>query len=433
MKKKSHYIGVYLFLGVALLIIPIWWISYPETTVKHNFKAIYIYSSQITALLGFSFFALSFVLSTRLKMIEDLFGGLDKVYHAHHTMAKLALIFMVAHPLLLGMRWLPKDVSKALWFLFPVHNRMEINIGSWAMWGVVILMFFTLVVKLRYHWWKYSHKILGVFFIAAVVHIIRTDPTMLNNSWLKIYILTLSIIGISAWIYKTLLFDFVKKKFNYQVTGINRMTEKVMEIELSPLHKRVNFVSGQFCFFSFKSPSISKEAHPYTIIQEKENGNILILVKSLGDYTNHLYRNLQISVVGFIEGPYGRFDYKKGSNSQAWIGGGVGIAPFISWANDLLRHPMNDLKVDLYYCLNHSSEATHTFVFQELHKVMPTFRLQLICSDLEGFIKMQNIEDIETEDIFICGPKEMRKALLLESNKMNIKRKNIHYEDFDFA
>lgn len=432
MNKKRHYTGVYLFWAVALLVLPIWWMSYPETTVKHNFKPFYVYASQITALLGFSFFALSFVLSTRLNILEDLFGGLDKVYHAHHTMAKVALLCMVAHPLLLALRWVPEDVPKALWFLFPVHRRMEINIGSWAMWGVVVLMFFTLVVRLRYHWWKYTHKILGVFFIAAVVHILLTDPTMLGNPWLKIYVWSLSIAGITAWTYKTLLFDFLRKKFSYRVTQINRLSEKVMEIELSPLQEGIRFNPGQFFFFSFRSPNISREAHPYTITQEKENGNIFIMVKSLGDYTSKLYKKLQPGVVGLIEGPYGRFDYKNGSQSQVWIGGGVGIAPFISWANDLMKHPNNNLKVDIFYCVNRSSEATHTSVFQELQEVMPAARMHLICSDLQGFIRIGDVEDIEMKDIFICGPREMRKALLSDSRKLNISRKNIHFEDFDF-
>ncbi len=433
MYKKNHYTGVYLFWAVALLALPLWWLSYPETTVKHNFKPFYVYASQITALLGFSFFALSFVLSARLNILEDFFGGLDKVYHAHHTMAKVALLCMVAHPLLLALRWVPEDVYKALWFLFPVHRRIEINIGSWAMWGVAVLMFFTLVVRLRYHWWKYTHKILGTFFIAAVVHILLTDPTMLGNTGLKIYVWSLSIVGITSWTYKTLLYGLVKKKFNYRVIQVNRLNEKVMEIELSPFHVGISFNPGQFCFFSFRSPNVSREAHPYTITQVNEKGNIFIMVKSLGDYTSQLYETLQPGAVGLIEGPYGRFDYKNGSDRQVWIGGGVGIAPFISWANDLIKHPCNDMKVDIFYCVNHASEATHMSVFQDLQKVMPSARMHLICSDVQGFLKLGDVENIVMKDIFICGPSEMRKALLLDSKKRNINKNNIHYEDFDFV
>lgn len=433
MNKQRHYSGVYLFWAVALLVLPVWWMSYPETTVRHNFKPFHVYAAQVTALLGFSLFALSFVLTTRLNLLENWFGGLDKVYHAHHTMAKAALLFMVAHPLLLALRWVPEDVSKALWFLFPVHRRVEINMGSWALWGVVVLMLFTLAVRLRYHWWKHLHKLLGVFFIAAVVHIYRTDPTLLGNPALKVYVGLLSVAGISAWTYKTLLFDFVKKRFNYRVHQINRLNEKVMEVELSPLKEGVPCIPGQFCFFSFRAPDLSEESHPYTLIEVKENGNIFIMVKSQGDYTGQLYRALRPGTAALIEGPYGRFDYKNGAHSQVWIGGGVGNAPFISWANDLLKHHLPDLKLDIFYGLNHSSEATHISVFKDLQKVMPSVRMHLVYSEESGFIKLSDMEDISGKDLFICGPREMRKALLSESRKLGIRKKNIHFEDFDFV
>lgn len=177
---------------------------------------------------------------------------------------------------------------------------------------------------------------------------------MLGNPGLKIYIWSLSIVGITAWIYKALLFDFIKKKLKYRVILKNRLSKKVMEIELSPWHERVRLNPGQFCFFSFRSPNISREAHPYKISKVKENGSIFIMVKSLGDYTGWLHESLQRGAVGLIEGPYGRFDYKYGSHSQVWIGGGVGIAPFISWANELIQHPYNDMKADLFYCENHA-------------------------------------------------------------------------------
>lgn len=122
-----------------------------------------------------------------------------------------------------------------------------------------------------------------------------------------------------------------------------------MEIELSPIQKGVGINPGQFIFFRFRSPNISGEAHPYTIPQIKENGNIFIMVKSLGDYTDMLYETLQPGAVGLIEGPYGRFNYKYASSSQVWIGGGVGIAYFISWANELIKLPCTDLKVLCYW------------------------------------------------------------------------------------
>src|SRR5690606_8733563 len=108
-----------------------------------------------------------FFLSTRIKWLEDHFGGLDKIYHMHHTTGKAAFFLMLFHPVMLALRWVPEDVNKTLWFLFPVHRRLEMNLGSWALWGIFLLMLVTLVIKIPYNKWKIAHKFLGVFFILA--------------------------------------------------------------------------------------------------------------------------------------------------------------------------------------------------------------------------------------------------------------------------
>lgn len=114
-----------------------------------------------------------------------------------------------------------------------------------------------------------------------------------------------------------------------------------------------------------------------------------------------------------LEGPYGGFDYRLEKKNQIWIGGGVGIASFISWANDLKRLTQPNFNVDLYYCVNTEKEATHLHVFKGLEKQMESFRVNLIRVDVEGFIKPGEIPRISEKEIFICGPREMRKDLFL--------------------
>ncbi|MDZ7694280.1 MAG: hypothetical protein U5K69_24690 [Balneolaceae bacterium] len=65
--------GNLIFWGAALMVIPLWLMSFPETTVRHNMNPFLVYSSQLTAINGFSLFALTFVLSARWKWLEDYF------------------------------------------------------------------------------------------------------------------------------------------------------------------------------------------------------------------------------------------------------------------------------------------------------------------------------------------------------------------------
>ncbi|REL37741.1 hypothetical protein DYD21_08140 [Rhodohalobacter sp. SW132] len=430
MKNK---LGSWICWGAVFTVIPLWLISFPETTIRHNLKPFYVYGSQVAALAGFALFALTFVLSARFKWLEDYFGGLDKMYHVHHTMGKAALLLLLIHPIMLALRWIPEDTGRLLWYLFPVHRQFEINIGSWALWGLILLMIFTLVIRLPYDKWKISHKLMGIFFILGVAHIYYLDLSFSSNPALMIYLSAFSIAGIAAWVYKSILFDFVVTKYRFQVVKVDRLNDKVIEIVLKPMDEVLSFIPGQFYFFSFRLSGISRESHPYTVCDMTKDGEITIMVKSLGDYTKQLYSELKTGATALLEGPYGRFDYRRGIRNQVWIGGGVGIAPFISWANDLKRKNRTDLNINLYYCVNTEKEATHLHIFKELEIQMESFRVNLIRADVEGFFVPGDIHGISDKDVYICGPKEMRKSLLPELTKLGVPKKSIHFEDFDFS
>ncbi|MDZ7757986.1 ferric reductase-like transmembrane domain-containing protein [Rhodohalobacter sp.] len=425
--------GSLVFWGVALLVIPLWLISFPETTVRNNLNPFLVYSSQITALTGFSMFALTFVLSARWKWMEDYFGGLDKMYHLHHTMARTALVLLLIHPILLASRFIPGELDKVFWYLLPVHRKVEIDFGSWALWGLILLMLVTIVIKLPYDKWKITHKFMGVFFILGILHIYFLDLSVSANPALAIYLAALSVIGVTAWVYKSVLFDWVIEKPRYRVEKADSLNEEVIEITMTPENERVRFIPGQYFFFSFQDSDLSRESHPFTVCDKSDDGHIKIMVKVLGDYTKQLYRNLKPGAVALLEGPYGRFDYRKGKPKQVWIGGGVGIAPFLSWAHDLEQQEYPDYNIDLYYCVKTESEAIHLRLFKEVEDKMKDFHVHLVREDVEGLLSVHDISGVQAKEIFICGPKTMREALVPQLKKNGVPKAAIHYEDFDFT
>jgi len=430
--KKSQ-LGPWILWGAALLVIPLWLISFPETTIRHNQKPFFVYTSQVASLIGFVLFALTFILASRIKWLEDYFNGLDKMYHLHHSMARIAMVLLIVHPVMLALRWIPEDINKAVWYLFPLHRRIEIDLGSWALWGLIVLMVVTLINKLPYDKWKLSHKFMGLFFILGVAHIYFLDLSLNVNPALMVYLTFFSVAGVGAWLYKSILFEWVIKKYRFRVETVHRLNGKVMEIRLSPENGGIKYVPGQFYFFSFSGAEVSEESHPYTVCDITQEGIITIIVKALGDYTKQLHKELKTGTIAFLEGPYGRFDYRLGKRDQVWIGGGVGIAPFISWANDLLNDNKTDLKVDLYYCVNTESEAYNLHVFKKLEVQIQGFNVHLIRGDIEGFLNVSMISNIHEKEVFICGPKLMRESLLPEIKKKGVQKQNIHYEDFDFT
>lgn len=187
MKKSDS--GSLVFWGLALMVIPLWIISFPVSTIRHNLNPLLVYVSQLTALTGFSMFALTFVLSVRWRWMEDYFGGLDKMYHLHHTMARTALV---------------------------------------------------------------------------------------------IYLAALSVTGVTAWVYKSVLFDWIIEKPRYRVEIADRLNVQVIEITMTPENERGRFIPGQYFFFSFRDSDLSRKSHPFTVCDEKKDGQIKIMVKVLG-------------------------------------------------------------------------------------------------------------------------------------------------------
>jgi len=431
MTKKK--LGVVLIFTFTILAIPLWFISYPETTFRHNIKSWSIYSSQVAGVMGFILYAFSLVLSTRNTWIEELFGGLDKVYQAHHTVGKAAFFLILYHPIALSVRWIPQDYSKAILYMLPIHRRIAINFGSWALLGFLLLMLVTLVIKIPYDKWKLTHKLTGIIFILFIAHIFLLDELINANPLLAIYLGLFAVLGIVSFLYKSVFFNWFAHKKYYTVQNVERLNEQVMEITLSPIGDHLQFTAGQFCFFSYSDPNISREAHPFTICNTPSDDHISIIVKALGDYTTHLYQRLKPGAEALVEGPYGRFDHKNYPQPQIWIAGGVGIAPFISWTQVLSSGKVpSSFLTDFYYCVDNIEQAIHLQRFKALEDQLPGFTLHLHCADRIGFLSAEEINNIWGKEIFICGPKEMRQSLLKGFRKLQVPDEKVQFEDFDF-
>lgn len=427
--KKS----LWLFWAVVILSIPLWLLSEPETSFRHNKEFFYVFGSQFFAIIGLAMIALSFVLSTRIKFLEKNFGGLDKMYLTHHTFAKYGFIFILIHALLLAIRWIPENTEKALRYLLPEHERIEVDIGVYALYGFLIIIFFTLVVKLPYDKWKILHKFTGVFFILAVLHVYILEVNIFRDNLLTLYFSVLIIAGVSSYFYKTFLFKFFNREYNCVVKGVKRISNQIMEISLNSKKEKINYHPGQFFFFSFRDKNLSKEYHPFTVFRGSNEFEFSAMIKSLGDFTSHLNDNLKPGIKVKLEGPYGYFDYKNGNDEQVWIGGGVGIAPFISWIRDLMYNGFpENLRVSFYYCVENKNDATYIDEFKSFEIQNPDFKIHLICANETGFLSADKIELTERSDIFICGPKQMRLDLKKGLKNRGVNSQKIHFEDFDF-
>jgi predicted ferric reductase len=96
--------------------------------------------------------------------------------------------------------------------------------------------------------------------------------------------------------------------------------------------------AGQFAFVTFDP---KEGTPPFTLASawDASTRRVLFISKGLVDYTNALPKTLAVGADATVEGPYGRFTFDDGQARQIWIGGGVGITPFIARMKQLAKTP----------------------------------------------------------------------------------------------
>ena len=326
--------------------------------VNHKFSALFAQFLGVFALITMSYVQL---LATRLPILEQLFGGLDRIYVIHKWLAIGALVALLLHENLD-----PSVVSGVR----PLIERIALQVGEIGYNGILILSIITALTFIPYHWWKWTHQFIGFFFTLGVFHYIFIYKSFQSTDPIGLYVLFFCIVGIASYIY-TIFFRQRFTGLRYKVSNV-RQINNVLEIKLLPASKGLQAKSGQFAFVRFLSPSL-KEVHPFTISNKvQENGEIRFSIKTLGDFTKKLVAEIKPETEAIITGPFGKFNLTLDSQPQIWVAGGIGITPFLAFIND-----SNISKIGpttLYYCVREADEVPYLDELTELTQKKSEFQ-----------------------------------------------------------
>lgn len=430
MFRREH-IGLLAVTVAAIAPVILWALSIP---FAHRFADGYTAAlnvGQLTGLVGIACFALSLVLSARIPFFEPYFGGMNRVYAIHHILGGLSFIFLMIHPVSLAIARIDQSWMAAAGLLLPGGDWI-INIGIASLLSLMALLIMTYYSDLPYELWRYTHKFLGVAFVIGAIHSLFIESDITSYAPLRAYILGLVALGTVAYIYRTVLGKLLIRTYRYRVSKVHQPASDIVEIILVPDGKRVmNFVPGQFAFITFMVPGKSQESHPFSISTPPMRKGFRISVKILGDYTAWL-PNIAVGTEARVEGPYGRFSYAYNhERSDIWVGGGIGITPFVSMAYSL---EPGRLRADVYYCTATKEEAVYLPAFEEVMADNPDIRIVSWFSKEKGRISAEAIAkesgDIKNKDIYVCGPPVMMHALVKQFKALGVAKGKIHTEEF---
>lgn len=455
--RIEHLLGWSVTFILCFIPVVLYFLSHPINQIS-GFGPWMLTLGRITGLVGMVMYAMNLIYATRLRFLEYWFGGLNRVYIAHHLLGGFALIFLAFHPMLLALRFIKTSVTQAALLLIPngltpvsslwntesiyhtaVLVQWGIFLGIVAFWGMVVLLLITFFIKIPYHLWLFTHRFLGVAFFLAGLHVVILSSNASSSPALRIYVLVMSVLGILAFIYKSLVGKILIRKYKYKITDIKIEAGNVSHLTMEPLGLAMSYKPGQFVFIRILDSDvkgINKEWHPFSISSSPKDSKLRLSIKGLGDYTNELI-NLKPGSIAEIEGAYGKFTYTNYKNkNQIWVAGGIGITPFLSMAKDL---PDSDYKIDLYYSVKTASELMD---WRQLNQMAvfkkPDFKIYPFVADQqEGFLSADYIDkhsgDLKNKDIFICGPPPMMASLRKQFKDKGVPGTSVHTEEFGMS
>lgn len=375
--------------------------------------------SQYLAMSALISMAISQLIATRIAPVEWIFGGLDRAYVLHKWLGIGSLVALLLHDTIdaemtgLGRNTLLVDIAETA--------------GEIGLYGFLILIVITVATFVPYHLWRWTHRFMGLFFMFGTFHFLFILKPFAVGDPLGVYVASFCFLGIAAFTY-CLLRDRMRSFRRYKIAKLET-TGTALAITMLPTGRALRYRPGQFVFVRFDG----SESHPFTISKApSDDGSIRVTVASLGDFTSKLSRSLVVGTDVQIEGPYGRFLRPRSKKPELWIAGGIGITPFVAWAQDLDR---KDQTVNLVYCVKSEENAAHLQELMAVANTRPNFILRIHSSEVMGRATVDTIlktTQLDASNPFIafCGPEQMRKTLLKDFAARGQSVRKIRYEEF---
>ena len=412
---------------LVFLTVIIWLVFPPIKEGVENFARAYageVLGSVVIVLMSCSLF-----ISTRPKWAEPFFGGLDRMYITHRRTSTSAFLLMFVHLLTVPIT--------------IVNLRLGNYLAMIAFLGIVAIVLPTLAPRIpflsrltgnTYEGWKKLHRYIGIFFVIGFIHslTVKALSAFIAINWVQIFF----IIGTICYLYTEVFGQYFKKYLPYTVEAVNHpnnaTTEVVLRAKKDTIKKQR---AGQFLFVRFLGSKELNESHPFTISSAPHENVLRITIKACGDFTRHLFSNLQAGTDAMIEGAYGMFDYKSGGRKQIWVAGGIGVTPFLSFIRDLETGLAYD--VDFHYTVRHREEAIFVDEIKEAAKKNPRLKAHIRFSSTDGSLTVEDIVknargDIREHYVYMCGPLPMVQSFEKKFQDAGVPSGNIHYEEFNF-
>lgn len=390
-------------------------------------------AGRTSGVLGLTALLLAAACSARLPALDRWFGGLPRLWAMHRRLGFSAFMLILAHVLLLAFAALPLALEAALQVLFPPFSNAPLWAGWLALATMIVFLAptFQLSSGLHYQRWKRLHLLSALAVLLALLHGLPLAGE--SAVWWLFSALAVASIG-----WRKLLAPHLARR-DYRVSGVTRLAADVVEISLRPEHGGIAHAAGQFAYLTPQDPALSAgcgEEHPFTLTSAPGDAELKVGIKALGDAS----RALQSVTIGSrvqVEGPYGQFFARRAPRrKQLWLGGGIGITPFVGAARHLAQRPAGADQVSLLYLANRPERAYYLDDLQRIADSHAQLSLGVHYFSCYGPLTLaflrEHCPDFDERELYICGPPAMLEHLRRLLAAAGVDPRFIHTEAFAF-
>lgn len=435
------------FFWIYLLALGgLWWSA--DQTVWSSLPHFFAWRAvlmQASGVLGIGVMSVAMVLAARPVVFEPLLGGLDKMYRLHKWLGISALVIAVAHWLLseapkwaVGLGWLVRPargprpvIDDAVQRFLSSQRGLAEGIGEWAFYAAVALMVLALLKWFPYRHFFKTHRLLALAYLALVWHAVVLLKFDYWSGPLGPVMAALMAAGSVSAVQVLLRRVAVGRQVVGEVVSTMRHPALgVLALGIQCKGRWAGHAPGQFAFVTLHE---HEGAHPFTIASAwAGDGRIHFIIKALGDYTATLADRVKIGDVAKLEGPYGRFNFEGPQRRQIWVGGGIGITPFVARMK-ALAVAADGRQVDLIHTT--AVHDAHALSLLEHDAAAAGVRLHVLWDERDGLLDAarltQLVPDWRDADLWFCGPAGFGQALKKGLGALGLLPVRFHQELFE--
>ena len=434
--------------GLLFGLTGLWMLANTALPATLNFVAIRNLLVQYSGVMGMGVMSVAMVLALRPVWLEPWLGGLDKSYRLHKWLGITGLVASVLHWVAAnGPHWLvdlglmergargPRSRAVGMGaieqWLGDLRHPAE-SVGEWAFYAVVLLIALALIKRFPYRLFAKTHTLIALAYLALVFH---TVVLMNFAAWTQPLGVVMGLLLASGVVSAVLVLSRQvgkQRRVGGTIEARHHFPDmNVLETQILLEDGWKGHKSGQFAFVTFDP---KEGPHPFTIASawDAADPRIVFITKALGDYTDFLPERSQVGNRVAVEGPYGGFTFDDNAPRQIWIGGGIGITPFIARMKQLAKEPGNQA-IDLFHSTKELAPEALEKLTADAAAANVTLHVMIDRRDgqLTGDLLRKAVPDWASASVWFCGPAGFGNALHRDLSAHGLTRHAFHQELFN--